>query len=58
MASQKSKIEEVITNIIGFAERIDTPFGEVCSLAGDLTSNGRQYKPIEQTIEKIRVHVG
>ncbi|EAR92518.2 hypothetical protein TTHERM_00088140 (macronuclear) [Tetrahymena thermophila SB210] len=50
-------VDEIIEKIIGFAERIDTPFGEMCSLSCDLQSNGRLYKPIEESIAKLRAHL-
>lgn len=36
MSEGEINIDEIVENLIGFSDRIDTPFGEICSLACDL----------------------
>lgn len=50
-------IDEIVKNIIGFAERVDSPFGEICTLPCDLSNNGRLYYPIEDAVSKLRGHL-
>ena len=58
MTSSGLSFDDVVNIVVGFAERADTPFGEVCSLACDITNNGRPYIPIEDSVTKLRAHIG
>ena len=46
-------IDDFIENIVGFTTRIDTPFGEICTLPCELYTNNRKHKQIEDSIDKI-----
>ena len=36
MANSELNVDEIVEKMIGYADRIDTPFGEMCTISCDM----------------------